>query len=143
MRYVRQGYELPVPHPDPHDDPNLLERLVERFIEAHQRTYQFTLDMEPELVVVRCVAAARQSPPPPLEMSEATYSVAEALSKPDHRIYWDGAWIHAPIYRRDALRPGHQFLGPAIVEQEDSTTLVHPGTGALVDRYLNLLLERV
>ena len=34
------------------------------------------------------------------------------------------------------------MAGPAVIEQEDSTTLVHPGFTASVDPYLNLILRR-
>ena len=34
------------------------------------------------------------------------------------------------------------MAGPAVIEQEDSTTFVHPGSIASVDPYLNLILRR-
>ena len=60
----------------------------------------------------------------------------------DHAVYWDGGWIAAPVYARERLGPGHRMAGPAVIEQEDSTTLVHPGFTASVDPYLNLILRR-
>ena len=56
-------------------------------------------------------------------------------------IYWRGEWVQASIYARERLQPGHELPGPAVVEQEDSTTLIHPGFRARVDRFLNLILE--
>lgn len=47
-----------------------------------------------------------------------------------------------PVYERDALLPGAQFSGPALVCQLDSTTFVAAGWLARVDGYHNLLLER-
>ena len=44
------------------------------------------------------------------------------------------------MYDRYRLCPGHTFTGPAIVEEIDSTSLVHPGFKAEVDRYGNLLV---
>jgi N-methylhydantoinase A len=49
--------------------------------------------------------------------------------------------LPCPIYDRDLLEPGNRFLGPAIVEQMDATTLLLPGMSARVDKYLNLILE--
>ena len=142
MRYTRQGYELPVVHPDPATDPQLVSTLGQAFVLAHQRTYQFVLELEPELVVVRCVAAGlRPVPPTPQPLRDGA-RLADAVTDAGHRIFWDGEWLPAPIYARAALRPGHELAGPLIVEQEDSTTLVHPGTRALVDQHSNLLLER-
>jgi N-methylhydantoinase A len=143
MRYFRQGYELPVPHPRPNADANLLDTLMERFVELHEQTYQFRLDVEPELVVVRCVATGKKPSPAVPEIDGASAPVEDAVSDPDHRIYWDGEVVDGPVYERNRLGAGHEVLGPAVIEQEDSTTLVHPGTRARVDRYRNLLLERI
>ena len=49
--------------------------------------------------------------------------------------------MDTPVYDRADLACGHAFAGPAIVEQMDTTTLVHPGTAVSVDAGLNLVLE--
>jgi N-methylhydantoinase A len=41
--------------------------------------------------------------------------------------------INCPVYRREALLPGHELGGPAIVTQRDSTVLVLPDQAAIVD----------
>jgi N-methylhydantoinase A len=51
-----------------------------------------------------------------------------------------GEWVDAPIYRRSALAPGQDIAGPAIIEQMDSTTPLHPGTHCRVDALGNLLI---
>ncbi|HKY08413.1 MAG TPA: hydantoinase/oxoprolinase family protein [Candidatus Binatia bacterium] len=38
-----------------------------------------------------------------------------------------GGWLEAQIYRRDALEPGFTALGPAVIEEYGSTTVVWPG----------------
>jgi N-methylhydantoinase A len=143
MRYYRQGYELPVTHDDPAADPDLPSTLAGRFVEAHRRFYQFDLEVEPELVVVRCVATGVKPRPEVREHGEATGPVEDAVADPEHRIYWKGSWTAAPVYARGLLQPGHELIGPVVVEQEDSTTLIHPGSRARVDRFLNLVLERL
>jgi len=52
-----------------------------------------------------------------------------------------GGWRDAAIYSREDLAPGMQFEGPAIVEQNDTTTVVEPGMVTRVDAYGNLLVE--
>ena len=143
MRYFRQGYELPVAHQNPMSSPNLLDELAAGFVEAHRHTYAFDLPVEPELVVVRCVASGLKPAPDVREHpDDAGVSVESAIVDATHRIYWDDGWLDAPIYTRAGLRPGHVVPGPAIVEQEDSTTFIHPGSRGRVDRFLNLFLER-
>lgn len=52
-----------------------------------------------------------------------------------------GTWYDTPIYRRDDLRPGTVFDGPAVVEQADTTTVVEPGLRVTVDGFTNLIVE--
>ncbi|HWC04309.1 MAG TPA: hydantoinase/oxoprolinase family protein, partial [Methylomirabilota bacterium] len=47
----------------------------------------------------------------------------------------------AAVYHRRDLRAGQHLDGPAIVEQEDTTTLVPAGLRASVDPYGNLVIE--
>jgi N-methylhydantoinase A len=52
-----------------------------------------------------------------------------------------GGMIGAKVYDLYQLRCGNQISGPAIVEEVDSTVVIHPGYHARVDRYGNLLIE--
>ena len=61
-----------------------------------------------------------------------------------HRDVWfseSGGFVTCPLYDRDRLRPGNRLAGPAVIEQMDTTTVVLPRMTALVDAYLNILLE--
>jgi len=51
------------------------------------------------------------------------------------------ASVSCPLYDRERLLAGNRIDGLAIVEQMDATTLIVPGATAIVDPYLNLLLE--
>ncbi|MFQ5426067.1 MAG: hydantoinase/oxoprolinase family protein, partial [Gaiellales bacterium] len=143
MRYHRQGYELPVHHPDPAGDPDLLQTLAQGFVAAHRQTYGFDLDIEVELVVARCIAIGITPTPLTMPAARGAGGVEEALVEAGHTIYWQGEWVEAPRYDRRRLAPGHDLIGPCVIEQEDSTTLVHPQTHVSVDGFRNLLMERV
>ena len=43
---------------------------------------------------------------------------------------------------RDALLPGSIFVGPAVVEQSDSTLLIPPKSVVRADPYANLIIQR-
>ncbi len=49
--------------------------------------------------------------------------------------------MSCPIYDRDRLDAGNRIVGPAIVEQMDTTTIILPGMTARVEPYLNMVLE--
>lgn len=51
-----------------------------------------------------------------------------------------GGFVDCPSYDRCRLAAGDGVEGPAIVEEMDSTTVIHPGFRGEVDRYGNLLI---
>ena len=44
-----------------------------------------------------------------------------------------GGALDTPVYDRTRLAAGNCLQGPAVIEQFDSTTLLHPGQAARVD----------
>jgi N-methylhydantoinase A len=53
-----------------------------------------------------------------------------------------GGFLDTPIYNRAALPAGATFVGPAIVEQMDSTVVIPPDWRAEVDDYGNMILRQ-
>jgi N-methylhydantoinase A len=49
--------------------------------------------------------------------------------------------VDTPVYRRDLLKSGNEFHGPALVEEHASTTVVQPGDSVKVDLYGNLQIS--
>ena len=49
--------------------------------------------------------------------------------------------VEMPRYDRRSLPPGHVMTGPAMVEDEWSTTVVYPGQRCVADRLGNLIIE--
>ncbi|MFQ5540142.1 MAG: hydantoinase/oxoprolinase family protein, partial [Candidatus Binatia bacterium] len=49
--------------------------------------------------------------------------------------------LNCPIYGREMLEPNHRISGPAVIEQMDTTTVVHPEQDATVDNYRNLIVK--
>lgn len=58
-------------------------------------------------------------------------------------VWFDNAWHDASIWDRLSLPVDAVVEGPAILEQGDATTVVDPGLSARVDRYGNLIVERI
>ena len=125
-------------------DPDmLLDALAEGFAAAHQRMYGFVAEGEPvQLVTFRVEATGVVNKATlrrePLVGEDASAAIAL------HRDVWiaeQERGVSCPVYERDRLRPGNCFVGPAVVEQMDATTLVLPAMKARVDAYLNLILE--
>jgi N-methylhydantoinase A len=143
MRYAGQNYELAVPLPDGPITARTLDLLAEGFAAAHQRMYGFLAEEEPvQLVTFRIEAtglvAKATLAQEPMHGADASGAIR---ARRDVWIAEEERTLPCPVYDRDLLKPGNRFLGPAIVEQMDATTLVLPGMSAQVDTYLNLILE--
>lgn len=52
-------------------------------------------------------------------------------------------WHQTGIYARRTLQPGHVVRGPAIIAEDNATTIVEPGWQAQVTSYNHLVLQRV
>ena len=114
-------------------------QMAQAFRAAYEREYHTTLgDLPINVVNVRTsVAGLRtrelRSLPDPAPLG----SPQPRSSRP---VYFE-KWIDTPVYSRDTLLPGHTFVGPAIVEQGDTTTVIEVGMPVRVDAYGNLLVE--
>ena len=132
LRYVGQSFELTIPAGDD---------LRERFHAEHDRTYGFSAPAEPvEVVSLRLTSIGRIAKPPPRRLEPG-----EAPEPKERRpVYFAeaGEYVDCPIFDRYALGAGVSLAGPAVVEEFDSTTVVHPGFALRVDEVGNLIIER-
>jgi N-methylhydantoinase A len=141
MRYSGQAFDLLVQLPNAQRHAPDAAHLTELFHLAHEKVYSFrdtsssveitaerlrVVGELPSVTLPRLSSAGHASPPP---------SQARTL-------FLDGAKVLATVYQRDDLRRGQTLTGPAIVEQEDTTTIVLPGWSAAVDEIGNLLITR-
>ncbi|HEX4746022.1 MAG TPA: hydantoinase/oxoprolinase family protein [Gaiellaceae bacterium] len=135
LRYVGQSFELTVPSGE-------LEEVASRFHIEHDRAYGFAAPDEPiELVSARVRAIGRITKPALPVLEEGP------TPEPTKRraVYFaeSGGFVDASVLDRYALPAGARFEGPAIVEEYDSTLVVHPGFVAEADVHGNLLLRRI
>jgi N-methylhydantoinase A len=56
-------------------------------------------------------------------------------------VFVDDGDAVATLYERSALRAGNRIVGPAIVTEMDSTTLILPEHTGEVDRFGNILIR--
>jgi N-methylhydantoinase A/oxoprolinase/acetone carboxylase beta subunit len=130
--YIGQSYHLEVP---------IFSRdasaLYDAFLGAHTRVYGHSTNVPAKLVNLRSVhrsitgAVAIDAAP------------AIASRRPCMRtIRISAGLVQAAIWQRDAITLETIIIGPAIIEQADTTTLVEPGWTARQTKGGALLLER-
>jgi N-methylhydantoinase A len=70
-------------------------------------------------------------------------SATVAGARTGTRQVWFGGWREAAVFSRLDLPVDAMVEGPAVLEQPDATILVPPGQRARVDRFGNLVMERL
>jgi class 3 adenylate cyclase len=136
--YAGQAYHLEVPFMPEAPDP--FTALTTAFYAAHDRTYGFAPTAPVRLVNLRAVHRVAAAAPPAqawVPNGHAPLRRRARILLPEHK-----APVEAAVYDRAALKPDDTLVGPAIVEQDDTTTLVTPGWRGRVDRLGNLVLQR-
>ena len=61
---------------------------------------------------------------------------------PSTPLYWSGRWHEAQVFTRQQLAPGDTIVGPALIAEASSTTVIDPGWRAEVLSQGELLLDR-
>ena len=140
MRYVGQGHEIPVPLPDGPLDASHASALQSAFEEVYRELYERLGPPVPLEILNWRVVASGPRPDVRLQMQKA--SEGDAI-KGKRSAYFPeaGGFVATPIYDRYRLAPGAEFVGPAIVEERESTVIVGPGARCKIDEQWNLVVE--
>jgi N-methylhydantoinase A len=143
MRYEGQSYELNIPcFTEEHDRSSEIVVLIEKFHTAHELRFGYArTDAPVEVVNLRLTATAETAKPPIQSVPFADADASEAFTV-QNPVIFEGEALPTDFYRREALRPGNQIAGPAIVTEFSATTVIPPNFSAVVDTYQNLILTK-
>jgi 5-oxoprolinase (ATP-hydrolysing) len=113
------------------------------FEAAYKRRFSFLMPSRALIVEAVSVEALGRSEAPPetLAVSEQRDGPAPAFATV--RMFGGGEWRATNIYRRAGIAPGDVIKGPAIVAEDNATTVVEAGWQAEVTPYNHLVLRRV
>jgi N-methylhydantoinase A/oxoprolinase/acetone carboxylase beta subunit len=143
MRYWAQTHEIEVELPNALDSDST-DIIRKRFEERYYALYGNVLPGR-DVEITRCRLRA-EGPRPPLLVPNGTLRGGPKQQSPTTRdAYFAGLGgaMRCHVYRRETLQSGDTIDGPAVVQEENSTALLDPGTRATVDAYLNLQVELV
>lgn len=139
-RYPHQGAEITVTFGARAVSPESVDAARQRFHAEHLRLNTFNLPELPvEVVNVRLQVEVRIPRSPFAFKPKPGASIEHAL-KETREVYF-GSWREVSVYDRALLPVGEPIVGPAIIEQDDTTTVVPPGVTAQTDRHGNLLMK--
>ena len=142
-RYHGQGSELRIPIRAKRFDRRTAAKLKSDFNRQHEKSYGYASEEPVEIFrlgIVTKSAARAVSAPGVVHVNPAT----EAPFRPHRRSAYFGSahgWREVSVIQRDRL-DSTPTVGPLIVEEYDSTTVVPPGWAASLDAWGNILLKR-
>ena len=140
MRYVGQSYEVPVSF-DQDITPETLKRLVDKFHALHHEIYGYDNQGHPVEILTAHIVHVSPTAKPSVRPGRADRSLMSA-QRATRSVWWPGhQWVDTPVYERKLLPTGLSNLGPAIVEQLDTTTAVPPKASYSIDVCGNLLIN--
>jgi 5-oxoprolinase (ATP-hydrolysing) len=110
------------------------------FETIHKERFGF-IEPDAEIVIefIEVEAAGGRS-----DHSEPTLDAtdAEPQAFDETQFFSGGEWQSAGVYKREALRPGQQIVGPAIIIEAIGTIVVEPGWRAEINRNGLIILTR-
>jgi N-methylhydantoinase A len=145
VRFLGQSFEIPVELS--HVElarPDAARQIAEAFYKGYSAIYGQADTAAPiEIINVRVTAIGITAKPPMAPISKSELQGAERKAKPASRrkIYFEGKTLDTAVYDRKALGWGHEFDGPAIIDQYDTTVFIPEGFKATVDRLGNIIGE--
>ncbi|MFP6778040.1 MAG: hydantoinase/oxoprolinase family protein [Alphaproteobacteria bacterium] len=142
LRYHGQGLQLPVSFSAEEFKKEGLDLLRRKFDDMHTQLFTFALDAEHEIVTLRAIVqgaetfvAAGTLPEGGEDPSEAVVATAQ--------VYMDSREQVAKIYDRSKLKSGNRIVGPAIVTEMDSTTLILSDHAGDVDQFGTIIIRPI
>jgi N-methylhydantoinase A len=132
LRYSGQNYEIEIGW-----DADLAA-LRAAFEAEHRRLYGYATGESVECVNLRLTARAIDRP---LELPSVEPVGALWPEGKQRAFFRETGETTMPRYRRDTFGPERSVDGPALIEDDWSTTVVYPGQRCHGDRFGNLILE--
>jgi N-methylhydantoinase A len=142
MQFQGQTHVLNVILPRGKADPATLH---DAFAEAYWQRFRVALpEIKPVIVNLNtAVIGKRKALSLSILVGKDIASTIDGALTGSRRVWFDEGWMDTPIYQRDRLPLNCEFVGPAILEQLDATTVVEPGDRVRIDAVGNLIIRVV
>jgi N-methylhydantoinase A len=135
IRFVGQAFELTTPMPDA---PQSLNEIAAAFQAVYEERYAQSDTAPAEIVSFRVVGLGKA---PSVELPQHTGdATADMNTRP---VSFDSTFVETAIHHRGALLVNTAMPGPAIIEEDGSTTVVPPGFSATLDGFGILTLRKM
>lgn len=141
LRYEWQSHYIQVPILSERLDKDTIAKVSDSFHYAHERNFGHRRPAKIQSVHLRTRAIGKL-PRPMIMESQTVSESAEGGLEGTRNVYVRGeGFTSYKIYKRLGLTCGNVIDGPAIIEEETSTTLLRKRDRLVVDRFGNLIID--
>lgn len=144
MRYVGQEHTVTLAVPSGLSNEEDKSKLKMGFDKAHESRYNHSApDEEAELVTLRVAAIGIINKPELLTLPQGDENPPVESERGNRTVIFDdpSVPVNCKVYDRSKLLWRNRITGPAVIEEETSTTLVPPASYAVVGTYGHLSIE--
>jgi N-methylhydantoinase A len=144
MRYVGQEHAVAVSVPADVSGEAARDAIKAAFNEAHQLRFSHSAPEEPtELVSLRVSVFGRINKPALPRIPEGSDQSPADARRPSRAVVLDDQDepVSCTVYDRTRLLAGNLLVGPAVIEEPASSTLLRPGDRAVVNAYGHLVID--
>ncbi|MEJ7808552.1 MAG: hydantoinase B/oxoprolinase family protein, partial [Telluria sp.] len=117
--------------------------MTQQFENAYKKRFSFLMPDKALVVEAVSVEAIGASGAPPETPVLAAPRTSPLMAHETVRMYGAGAWRDSALYKRADIRIGDVIAGPAIIAEDNATTVIEPGWQAVVTPHNHLVLTRV
>jgi N-methylhydantoinase A len=138
-RYLGQNHELEVSFPIDDFTDESISDLWGRFHDEHKARFGFCIPGETIETVTLKVVAVSLLKKPEVRILPMQVGIPEPRGK--RSVRFEEGWLEVPIYNREIFGQGCCIIGPAVIEEEASATVVCAGQHVTVDLFGNLMIS--
>jgi N-methylhydantoinase A len=143
VRYVGQSFEIRVKFDGEVCTTEHIQELVRNFHAEHEKRYGHKdLNAPVELVNFRIEGIGKREPIFLREIPFGKSDPPRESLKSIRKVYFEenNTFLDTKIFEREKLLAGNVIEGPAIIEESNATTFIHPGMAGKVDSYGAILI---
>ena len=138
MNYVGQAFYVDIPIFEEWLCTDRLREIESSFHKAHHQRYSHSDETAPTQIMNIRITVIGDIPKPMLkELGQSDRELKPACTR---MIYYDRKLWNANVYSYGSLLYGDTVIGPAVIEHDDTTTVILDGFTATVDRYGNIVV---
>jgi N-methylhydantoinase A len=140
IRYAGQAWELSIPVPIEIGSDEEFGQLNQNFHDAHKSLYGYNLLDEVVMIVNIRLSAVGKIPALTFGKEPLRKRTPRDAMKGFREVFIDKEFQRCPIYDREKIVSGSSIVGPALIEEYASVTLVPDSKTARIDEFKNIVI---